>query len=169
MRSGSDPLSIAYLSEKMHLARDVAQAHVEAFGELLPEWTVDSAEQELRTHTGRRCVPTTLLAMDGDAWIGSVSLLQNDDERIRQYSPWLASLVVRESARGRGIGRALVERCLREAAALDVPTLYLYCEPDLVPYYDALGWREHDVLMLGPLNVVVMAHDGAPADPEDAP
>jgi predicted N-acetyltransferase YhbS len=99
--------------------------------------------------------------MDGDTWLGSVSLLQNDDERIRQYSPWLASLVVREQARGRGIGRALVARCIEEAKALHVPALYLYCEADLVAYYSALGWREWDMVMLGKLPVAVMAHDVA--------
>lgn len=145
----------------MHLVRDIAQAHVDAFGALLPEWSVDGAEEELRTHDGGRCIPTTLLAMDGEDWLGTVSLLQNDDERIRQYSPWLASLVVQDAARGRGIGRALVARCIEEAAALQVPTLYLYCQSDLVPFYRELGWREHDFLMLGPLNVVVMAHDCA--------
>lgn len=157
----SRALDIAYLSDHLHLAREIAQAHVDAFGDLLPEWTVDAATEELRTHQGHCCIPTTLLAMDGAQWLGTVSLLQNDDERIRQYSPWLASLVVREAARGRGLGRALVARCLQEAAALQVPTLYLYCQHDLVPWYRELGWREHDVLMLGPLTVVVMAHDCA--------
>lgn len=149
-----------YLSERMDLVRELAQAHVDAFGSVLRDWTVDAAEEELREHAGRCRIPTTLLAMDGDTWLGSVSLLQNDDERIRQYSPWLASLVVRDEARGRGIGRALVARCLEEAAALQVPTLYLYCEAHLVPYYGALGWREQDMVMLGKLPVAVMAHDG---------
>lgn len=153
----------------MHLARELAQAHVQEFGTLVRDWTVDSAEAELREHAGRRCIPTTLLAMDGDTWLGSVSLLQNDDERIRQYSPWLASLVVRDNARGLGIGRALVARCVEEAKALNVPTLYLYCEARLVPYYSSLGWREQDMVMLGKLPVAVMAHDGAaaPAGPAE--
>lgn len=150
-----------YLGDHMDLARAIAHSHVEAFGTLLRDWTVDGAEQELRTHTGHRCIPTTLIAMEGEQWLGTVSLLQNDDERIRQYSPWLASLVVRASARGRGIGRALVARCVEEADALGVRTLYLYCEPALLPFYRGLGWREHDLLMLGPVQVIVMAWDCA--------
>jgi predicted N-acetyltransferase YhbS len=157
----SHPITFQYLSERMDLVHELAQSHVEAFGTLLRDWTVASAEEELREHAGRCCIPTTLLAMDGDTWLGSVSLLQNDDERIRQYSPWLASLVVREQARGRGIGRALVARCIVEAKALHVPALYLYCEADLVAYYGALGWREQDMVMLGKLPVAVMAHDVA--------
>jgi len=158
-----------YLSERMELVREIAQAHVDAFGSVLRDWTVDAAEEELREHVGQCRIPTTLLAMDGDTWLGSVSLLQNDDERIRQYSPWLASLVVRDNARGLGIGRALVARCIEEARALNVPTLYLYCEAHLVAYYSSLGWREQDMVMLGKLPVAVMAHDGAaaPAGPAE--
>ncbi|MEL1265930.1 GNAT family N-acetyltransferase [Pseudoxanthomonas putridarboris] len=145
----------------MALAPSLAQAHVDAFGALLPDWTVKQAEEELRTHTQGRAIPTTLVAVEGDAWQGSVSLLRNDHDRIRQYSPWLASLVVKPEARRRGVGRALVARCVAEAAVLGVPTLYLYCT-DAVDYYRALGWRVHDQLALGPLWVTVMAIDPTP-------
>lgn len=156
-------MDIAYLRDHMALAPDLAQAHVEAFGALLPDWTAAQAEEELRSHTDGRAIPTTLLALRDGQWLGSVSLLRNDHDDIRQYSPWLASLVVRPDARGRGVGRVLVERCVAEAAAQGVSTLYLYCHADLVAYYRALGWREHDQLALGPLWVTVMALDPAAA------
>lgn len=154
-------MDIAYLCDRMSLAPLLAQAHVDAFGALLPDWTVAQAEEELRSHTRRRAIPTTLVAVEDDEWRGSVSLLQNDHDHLRQYSPWLASLVVRPEARRGGVGRALVSRCVAEAAALGVPTLYLYCT-DAVDYYRALGWRVHDQLALGPLWVTVMAIDPAP-------
>jgi len=159
-------VDIRYLSDCMALVPSLAAAHVEAFGALLPDWTVEQAAEELRTHARRRAIPTTLVAVAGDGWQGSVSLLQNDHDHLRQYSPWLASLVVRPEARRRGVGRALVARCVAEAAALGVPTLYLYCT-DAVDYYRALGWRVHDRLALGPLWVTVMAMD-MPAAAEGA-
>ncbi len=154
-------MEIAYLCDHPRFVPALAQAHVSAFGALLPEWTVAQAGGELATHTRRRAIPTTLLALGGDDWLGSVSLLQDDHQHIRQYSPWLASLYVRPEARGHGAGAALVHACLQDAAALGIAVLYLYCVPALVPFYQALGWHEHDCHILGPMQIVVMACDTA--------
>lgn len=164
-------MEIAYLCDHPVIAPALAQAHVDAFGALLPDWTVEQALEELKTHDRRRAIPTTLVAMEHAAtelaatkpgdWLGSVSLLQNDHDDIRQYSPWLASLYVKPEARGRGAGRLLVTRCVQEAAALGVSRLYLYCT-DAVDYYRSLGWQVHDELQLGPLFVTVMSIDPLP-------
>ena len=137
-------MRFAYLSRMPALTREIGAAHYAAFADLLPMWSEAEAVAELQTHTGECTIPTTLLALDGERWLGCVSLLQNDHDRIRDYSPWLASLVVREDARSHGIGAALVQRCVDEAAALRVPTLYLYCTESLCAYYRRLGWREID-------------------------
>jgi N-acetylglutamate synthase-like GNAT family acetyltransferase len=158
-------VEIAYLRDHLVLAPALAQAHVDAFGALLPDWTVEQALDELKTHDRRRAIPTTLIAVEEDDWLGSVSLLQNDHDDIRQYSPWLASLYVKPEARCRGAGRALVTRCVQEAAALGIERLYLYCT-DAVDYYRGLGWRVQDQLQLGPLFVTVMAIDPLPYRPQ---
>ena len=156
-------MRFVYLSEMPELTAAVGAAHYAAFADLLPMWSEAEAVAELLTHTGTRTIPTTLLALDGDQWVGCVSLLQNDHDRIRDYSPWLASLVVRDAARDRGIGAALVQRCVEEATALGVPTLYLYCTASLCPYYHRLGWREIDRVCIAAWvsthEVVVMAID----------
>lgn len=126
-----------------------------AFGDLLPEWTVAQAEQELRLHR-RDAIPSTWLAEDADGWVGSVSLLQEDHEQIPQYSPWLASLYVQPRARGCGVARALVSHCVAEAARLGIERLYLYCAEALQGFYQAQGWQLQARLPLAPLSVVVM-------------
>jgi predicted N-acetyltransferase YhbS len=159
-------MRIAWLREHPQHIEALAVAHVEAFGALLPDWTVDQVVAELRSHLPVQAIPATLLALDDDdgEWLGSVSLLHEDHEHIRQYSPWLASLYVRPEARGQGVGAALVARCVAEASAAGVTRLYLYCTVALAGYYQALGWREHDRVSFGPLHLVVMAVDcGAPA------
>lgn len=148
-------MRFAYLSEVPALAPALAAAQSAAFAHQLPDWSEAQALAELHTHTGTCTIPTTLLALDGDDWVGTVSLLQNDHDRIRDYSPWLATLVVREQARGRGIGAALVRRCIADAAALGVPTLYLYCVSDLIDYYAALGWH-----VVAHVSVFAVADDG---------
>ncbi len=151
-------MEIAYLCDHPTFAPALAHAHVNAFGALLPDWTAEQALDELKTHDRRRAIPTTLIAVDDGDWLGSVSLLQNDHDDIRQYSPWLASLYVKPEARRHGAGRLLVTRCMEDAAALGIDRLYLYCT-DAVDYYRALGWQVHDQLQLGPLFVTVMAID----------
>nr|WP_283161718.1 GNAT family N-acetyltransferase [Xanthomonas nasturtii] len=146
----------------------IAQAHLQAFGALLPDWNFDEALSELRSHTRDGVIPTSWVALDQTQWLGSVSLLENDDARIRQWSPWLASLYVQPQARGQGIGEALVAHCVQAAARLGVPLcvqaaarlgvplLYLYCQPALAPFYQRLGWRTHTEFLLGPMQIVVM-------------
>ncbi|ENZ94371.1 GNAT family N-acetyltransferase [Xanthomonas fragariae] len=134
----------------------IAQAHLQAFGTLLPEWNVHQALSELHSHTRDGVIPMTWVALDQTQWIGSVSLLENDDTRIRQWSPWLASLYVQPQARGQGIGEALVAHCVQVAAQWRVDALYLYCQPMLAPFYRRLGWHTHAALLLGPMRIVVM-------------
>jgi predicted N-acetyltransferase YhbS len=144
------------LEDRAALIDEVAAAHVQAFGELLPDWTATQAADELRTPSGSDGLPRTWLACEDGQWLGSVSLLQEDHAQLPQYSPWLASLYVRAEARGQGIGQALVAHAITQAAALGVATLYLYCAPAMHDYYRQQGWHVEGKLQLGPLAVVVM-------------
>lgn len=152
-------MAIVCLAEAPQHIPALAREHLLAFRGILPEWSLDEAEAELRSHHCDSRIPTSWIAQDGDDWLGSVSLLQNDDPRIRQFSPWLATLYVRPPLRGRGVGTHLVAHCVQAAARLQVGYLYLYCEPRLVPYYQRLGWQPHVQLPLGPLQVTVMRID----------
>lgn len=151
-------MQIVNLHDRPALLPALAAAHVQAFGSLLPDWTVAQAEAELRAQQ-RDAIPCTWLAEDEQGWLGSVSLLHDDHEQIRGWSPWLASLYVAPRARGRGGGAALVRHCVAQAAALGVERLFLYCEAPMVAWYVALGWREHTRMVLGPLQITVMEID----------
>ena len=155
----------AYLSDHMRLAPELARLHYAEWGPLLPDWSEAEALAELHTHRSRQAIPTTMVMLDDDQrLIGSVSLLQNDDDRIRDYSPWLASLIVLPQYRGRGFGIALVERCVQEARALDIPRLHLYTAGQQA-FYRGLGWRVIDTVPLGIAPVDVMAIEPAPVGP----
>lgn len=151
-------MRLVNLKDRPALLPAVAAAHVQAFGTLLPDWTVAQAERELRDQQ-HDAIPCTWLAEDEGGWLGSVSLLHDDHEQIRGWSPWLASLYVHRHARGRGVGEALVRHCIAQAAALEVRTLYLYCEAPMIEWYRRLGWREHVQMQLGPLAITVMEID----------
>ncbi len=151
-------MRIVNLQDRPELLPALAAAHVQAFGNLLPDWTREQAESELRAQQ-RDAIPCTWLMEDDGGWLGSVSLLHDDHEQIRGWSPWLASLYVQPRARGAGAGAQLVRYCVAQAAGLGVATLYLYCEAPMVDWYLSLGWHVHTTLQLGPLAITVMAID----------
>ncbi len=156
---------IDYLAEHPQHVPTLARWHHAEWGRVLHGWSLEVAQAELALHTNGRAIPTTVVALDGEELLGSCSLLENDDERIRAWSPWLASLYVAPAARGGGVGRALVRRIEAEAAALGVPELYLYTSEAMgvIGFYQRLGWRERDRLALGGIEAVVMAISPAAA------
>jgi GNAT superfamily N-acetyltransferase len=132
-------MRIDYLADHPELAPILAAWHHAEWQALLPGWTLAQAEAGLRSHTGRRQVPTTVVAVEGEEPLGSASLLEADLDDWDHLSPWLASVFVRPDCRGRGLGQALVTRAVEEAAALGVGVLYLFTAGQ-VGFYEKLGW-----------------------------
>jgi predicted N-acetyltransferase YhbS len=136
-----DGFRIDYLADHPELAEVLAGWHHREWQALMPEWSLADALAELRGHTGRRQVPTTLVAIDlGDGRpLGSASLLAADLPGWEHLSPWLASVYVVPERRGQGLGSRLVGRAAEEAAALSIPALYLFTAGQQA-YYERLGW-----------------------------
>lgn len=119
----------------------LARWHHAEWGELYDDWTLLAATAELEEHTRRDSLPTTLVLMDGDTLLGSVSLLLEDAPELQDRDgPWLASLFVSPDARGRGGGKHLVEAAVAHAAAHGVERLRLFTlwHED---FYSGLGWE----------------------------
>ena len=55
-------------------------------------------------------------------------------------APWLAGLYVAPDARGRGVGSALVQYVVRQAAAMGAGRLYLYTA-SARGFYERLSWQ----------------------------
>lgn len=122
---------------------------------MIPGFDVLGMLAEFETHDGGLQIPTTLVALEGDALLGSVSLLENDHDDIRAYSPWLASLYVRPDQRGRGLGIELVRRCEDMAHRLGVVRLYLYTSGQ-EDFYRKLGWDDVATVSLRGVCATVM-------------
>ena len=130
-----------WLSEVPERAAQLAEWHVAEWAPLIPGFNVPDMLGEFATHSGGEQIPTTLVALDDEDLLGSVSLLENDHDDIRAYSPWLASLYVRPQSRGRGLGVELVRRCEDIANRLGVARLYLYTSGQ-ERFYRQLGWQD---------------------------
>ncbi|MDP9813950.1 putative N-acetyltransferase YhbS [Rhizobium tibeticum] len=88
-----------------------------------------------------RPLPSALVAHDDSGYLGSAFLIDCDMEQRKQYKPWIAALWVEETARNRGIGRALVERASKAAVDLGYDVSYICCHNDLEDFYTAFGWK----------------------------
>jgi predicted N-acetyltransferase YhbS len=85
----------------------------------------------------KHSIPLSLVALEDDKPIGTVNLVENDNDERQDLTPWLAALLVVPEARGRGVGTRLVRSLVKEAAALGIPRLYL--GTDMPEYYARLG------------------------------
>ena len=150
----------------------LAALHHAEWGALYDGWTLQAAADELRDHATRTSLPTTLLLLDGETLLGSVSLLLEDAPALQDRgSPWLGSLFVLPDARGRGSGRILVDAAVAHAAREGVALLRLFTlwHED---FYASLGWHVEERTSLHGTPVVIMsirpaqrvAHTGAPPE-----
>lgn len=158
-------IRIEYLADHPGLGPSLATLHHAQWRLLLPDWSEAQALEELAGHTRRRTIPTTLVALEGGALLGSVSLLSVDHERLAHLSPWLASLFVVPQQRGRGVARLLVDRLVAEAAALGVRRLYAYT-PEHEAMYVRMGWSLLERVDLGEAHASIVYVDPPRGDRE---
>ena len=102
-------------------------------------------EAQLRENLNRDRLPITWVRRSGGEIIGTVSLDLSDLPlpAYARLSPWLASLYVVPSARGRGVGRALVNHLLDFARGGSISTVYLWT-PGSTKLYEKCGWKIFD-------------------------
>jgi polyamine oxidase len=161
--SGVSGVQIEDFAAHRELGRVLAEWHVDEFGHLYDAdaWNLDVAQREFDDMASDGTLPATWVAFDGEGrgdgdLLGSVSLLPTDDlAGFESLTPWLASLYVVPSARGRGIGSALVQTVLDAARRLGHERVHLFT-PDQEPYYLDRGWRTVDRADVGGRHAAVM-------------
>lgn len=79
--------------------------------------------------------------LDGEHAVGTACLTAADLDTRPDLSPWLASVFVEPSQRGRGIASALVRTVEQTALRIGYPTLWLFTW-DTAPLYRRLGWEQ---------------------------
>ena len=137
-------MDIRYLADHPGHVPVLARWHHAQWGHLYDGWSLEVAERELRDHATRRDMPTTLVVVEGDRLLGSVSLVEEDAPELRDHGDaWLASLYVRPEERGRGLGELLARAVVAFAADQEVERLWLFT-PEHEDFYARLGWRARD-------------------------
>ena len=96
--------------------------------------------RRLRENMRDAPIPLALVAHDGEAFLGTASVIASDLAERPQLTPWVAAVWVEEKARGHGIGAALVERATQDCFALAFDRAYLCARPRMFGFYQRLGW-----------------------------
>jgi predicted N-acetyltransferase YhbS len=145
---------IDYLADHMEAVPLLADWHHHEW----KESTLESTAAELRSHTGRRQIPTTLVAIEEERVVGSTSLLVADLVGWENLTPWVASVYVAPDCRGRGIGTELIARAVEEARLLGILEVYLFTASKET-YYSRLGWRRMASAQYRGKDIVIMRRD----------
>jgi GNAT superfamily N-acetyltransferase len=156
------------LADHAHLGPTLARLHAAEWGHLYngpgSTWNEELARQEF-ADMQREAIPMSILAIDPstDALLGSISLIADDElHGFEHLTPWLASLFVLPEARGRGIGSALIEAVMDQAARVGSERVYLFTSGQQ-GYYEDRGWELIDTASAHGHAVSVMTKSCTPA------
>ena len=140
--------------------QDLARAIVGEFGHAFPEWDETAARFELTNADG---LPTGYAALlDGEV-AGCATLLPDDEVAgLERLTPWLGNVYVVPTARGRGVGAALVGAVERAAEHQGASVLHLITDT-AVDWYAARGWRDLGVVSVHGTPMTHMVRELTPA------
>lgn len=115
-------------------------------------WYLDLYDAAL----GSNGLPVVLVAMDEDEFLGTASLIVDDElPGATEPGPWLAAVYVVESHRNRGVGSSLVRAMTARAVDLGCTPVYLYTESGR-SWYETMGWQVVRSATLADHEVTVM-------------
>jgi len=118
--AGRKSMEIKYLADRPEHIPTLAAWHRSEWGHLRPDESLETRAAKLRKWSGRREIPTVLIASAGDTLLGSAMLVAHDMET-RPHA-------------------FLTRHAALEAQALGFPRLYLYTFGS-GEYYARLGWQ----------------------------
>lgn len=130
-------------------------------------WTLEATEAFLRAATGPS-IPIAYVAVDGIDVVGTATLDRDDLAGFGHVTPWLASVLVEESHRGRGIASSLAARAEIDAARLGYAELWLHT-PDQARFWSARGFATVSAARWAGGPTTLMRKALAPAQPLVAP
>jgi len=100
---------------------------------------------EYKRRAGDTDPPRSFVALIDDVPVGMVTLKKKDLAARGDLSPWLSTLYVPPEFRKRGVGHALIQRIIEEAAGMGYEKLYLFIDnrdfANLEKYYNSRGWQ----------------------------
>ena len=148
-------MDIRYLVDCRQVIPQIARWLFDEWGRLLPGMSIEGGITRLQERLRRDQRPLTMVAMEAEVAIGTVSLVPFDMETRPDLSPWLASLYVAPDLRRCGIGSALIVAVVREAKRLGIDSLFLFTDSSQA-LYAKHGWQTVESCLYHNRAVVIM-------------
>jgi GNAT superfamily N-acetyltransferase len=133
----------------------IAQWHWKEWGHLDPEGSLKKWTDALADRTKKDGIPMTIVAVEDEKPVGSVTLEEHDMETRKDLTPWLSGVFVKPIYRFRGIASLLIQSAMDKAQRLGVETLYLYTR-SASGLYHKLGWIEMENCHYQGREVIIM-------------
>ena len=132
-------VDIQFLADAPSHVDQLADWHHAQWHAFYSDWTHEIARAELLAHAQCKTLPTTLVLIENEVLLGSVSLLEDDAIELSAIgSAWLASLYVKPDARGRGFGAQLVNALMQHAKNISLKEIFLFT-PEHKAFYQIHG------------------------------
>ena len=122
------------------------------------KYPFDHIASRLRENMTAAPVPLALVAHDGEAFLGTASLIASDLAERPHLTPWVAAVWVEPQARQHGVGSALVDRAIQDCFKLGFSRAYLCARPQRSAFYEKLGWLPIE-RNIGPHQLIVFIRD----------
>lgn len=151
----TEPVRIQMLADVPQYSGMLARWYFHEWGRFYGQKTIGDIEDSARARAQRNRLPLALVATHRGEPVGTVSLKEQDMEGVHGYSPWLASLYVREDYRKKRVGAGLVAACLQTAGELNYDRIYLWT-PSASAFFSRLGWVQVEMRMYKGESVTIM-------------
>ena len=108
-------------------------------------WGKKKTDEELKTYIKEKVkrileedkVISILGLLDNDKLIGFISLFKYDGDKMKNLTPWYATMYVKKEYRNKGYSKILNDAILNEAKKKGFDRIYL--KSNLVNYYEKFG------------------------------
>ena len=135
-------MQITHLYEKSEFRPLVSQWIYHEFWQDKAGYSPEYFAALLKNAKSPNRIPLSRLALIDGLPVGTVNLIDNDDEERTHLKPWLAALYVIPEARAQGVGSALVSVCINDAKRLGFHELFL--GTDNPHFYQKLGAEHYE-------------------------
>ncbi len=106
--------------------------------------SVAEVTETVRARAVKSTLPITMVAVDGDTVLGSVTIKVNDFASHPELTPWIAGVFVKSEFRGNGYGKGLISFAEKVAnEQFDVSEIYLYTG-SASKLYEKVGYETFD-------------------------
>ena len=158
-------MRIEPLADHQYLIGEIAKLLHEEWGAFPPWASLPTIKARLTAGAQLHRAPFTTVALSAaDELLGTASVKLFELPNHHDKSHWLGEVFIPKPLRGRGIGSALINDCVRRSIDIGIQALYLYT-PDQQKLYERFGWREVEQAMVDGEAVSVMVRLAAPNAP----